>query len=294
MMPPRIIRTARSRQRLIASKNSFPIGALFMSGVGPGILLMGLNILATLYIIHRHPDYAPAGVKSTIRERLHSLRNGNLWAIVIIFLVAMGGLFAGFFTPTEAGSVGAMAMLIVTIATRQLNIKKFISAMFSGVRLMAMVYILMSTAGVLGRMFTVAKIPIALGSFVGSLSIPNWAIMAVIILIYFVLGMFVDLISMVLVTMPVFYPIIVNQLGYNPVWFGALIVVIISTGMLTPPVGGTIFVTSGCLKWDKDVTIGGLFRDVIPFVVSLLVCTVLLIAFPPIATWLPGLIYSLG
>ena len=91
--------------------------------------------------------------------------------------------------------------------------------------------------------------------------------------------------------MPVFYPIITTQLGYDPVWFGALCVLIISTGMLTPPVGGSIFVTSGCLKWDKEVTIGRLFRGVAPFVVALLICTILLIAFPGLATWLPNLIY---
>lgn len=267
------------------------IGALFMSGILPGILLMVLNILATLYIIHRNPDYAPADVKATAKERFSALKTPNMWIIVLIFLVSMGGLFAGFFTPTEAGAVGAMAMLIVTIFTRQLDWKKFLTAVYSGVRLMAMLYMIMACAGVFGRMFTVARVPLALGSLVTGLDIPGWAIMGVIIAIYFVLGMFVDLISMVLVTMPVFYPIIVNTLGYDPVWFGALVVLIVSTGMLTPPVGGTIFVTAGCLKWDSEITIGSLFRGVMPFVIALLVCTVLLIAFPPIATWLPNLIY---
>lgn len=268
------------------------IGALFMSGIGPGILLMLLNIAATLWIVRRNPNAAPADKRSDREERLKALRNGNLWAVVLIFVIAMGGLFAGFFTPTEAGSVGALAMLIVVLVKRQLTFRKFLSSILSGIRLMAMVYILMSTAGVFGRMFTVAKIPTALGSLVNSMDIPGWAIMAVIIAIYFLLGMVTDLISMVLVTMPVFYPIIVTQLGYDPIWFGALIVLIVSTGMLTPPVGGSIFVTAGCLKWDSDVSIGKLFGGVWPFVIALLVCTVLLIIFPPIATFLPGLIYG--
>ena len=268
------------------------IGALFLSGIGPGILLMCLNILATMYIIRKDPSKAPHGVKALMKERAAALKNFNLWSIVIIFIIAMGGLFAGFFTPTEAGAVGACAMLIITIITRQMTWKKFVSSLYSGIRLMAMVYLIMSTAGVFGRMFTLAKIPVALGNFVKSLNVPGVVILLVIIAIYFLLGMVTDLISMVLVTMPIFYPIVITQLGYSDIWFGALIVLIISTGMLTPPVGGTIFVVAGSLKQDKDISIMGLFKGIWPFVIAILAATVLVLIFPPIATWLPSLVYG--
>ena len=136
-------------------------------------------------------------------------------------------------------------------------------------------------------MFTVSTIPTQLGLLVASLNLPGWAIMGVIILIYFILGMFADLLSMMLVTLPIFFPIVCDQLGYSPIWFGIMLTILIGLGGLTPPVGSGVFMTRGCISWDKDATVSVIFKGVWPFVVASLICAVILVFVPQICTFLP-------
>jgi tripartite ATP-independent transporter DctM subunit len=286
---------------LIPPSNSFiiyglatstSIGALFVAGILPGIILTLLNVGAIAFIGWRHSDTTPKSEKASWKERVNSVIHGSFLEVIFVFVLSMGGMMAGVFTPTEAGAVGAFGLLVSTVITRKLNFRKFLTALTAGVRLMAMIYMILACATVFGRTFTVSKIPLVLGNFINELDAPKWVILLAILGIYFLLGMVADLISMMLITMPVFYPIICDQLGYDPVWFGVVMIMMINIGMLTPPVGGSIFVVNGCIAYDKSVTLTGLFGGILPFVVALIVCTALIIIFPEATMWLPNMIYK--
>lgn len=223
----------------IATETS--ISQLFMAGILPGIVLVIINIFTIRLILKKHPEWATVGRKYNAKERWESVKRGGIIEIVVVFLIAMGGMFAGFFTPTEAGAVGAFGMTLVAAVTRQLTLKKFLKAIYSGIRLMAVIYLLLACANVLAKMFSVSTIPMKLGTWVSGLGVPNIVIMIVILAIYFVLGMFTDLQSMILVTIPMFYPIIVDFCGYSPLWFGVVLTLMMSVGSMTPPVGTSIF-----------------------------------------------------
>lgn len=269
------------------------IGALFIAGIIPGILLMICNIIAILYVAKRHPEQAPTAEKMNWGQRWKAIKEGGIIEVAIVFIISMGGMMGGFFTATEAGAVGAFGMLLVTVVTKKVNFKKYIQAVLAGVRLQAMVFILLACATVFGRLFTVARIPAALGTFVQSLNVPGWTILAVILVIYFCLGMVTDLLSMTLVTMPIFFPIVTDFLGYSPIWFGVVITIMIAIGGTTPPVGSGIFLVKGCTSDDPESTLSALFSGVWPFVIAAAAATIILIAFPPLATWLPSLMYSI-
>lgn len=269
------------------------IGRLFVAGITPGIILTVLNILAIIFICHRHPDWAKKASKESWKERWHNIVRGGIIEILIVFLISMGGMFAGYFTPTEAGAVGAFGMLIVTVVTKKLNWKKFLTSVVAGVRLQAMVFMLLACANVFGRLFTVSTIPVVLGNFVTSLNFPRWGIMLAILLIYFLLGMVTDLLSMTLVTMPIFFPIVVDMLAYDAIWFGVIISMMIAVGGITPPVGSGIFLVKGSISnEDKEATLNALFSGVWPFVIAALACTIILLIFPDLCTWLPTLMYG--
>ena len=269
---------------------STSIGALFMGGIGPGILLTVLDILAVKYTALRHPDWTPASEKATWKERWAATKSGGVIEIFIVFIIAMGGMFAGLFTTTEASAVGAVGMLIVLLFRKKMSWPKFWLAAEAGARLMAMVFTLLACAAVFGKMFTVSGIPAALGKFVASLDVPGWAVVGVIIIIYFILGMFADLLSMMLVTLPVFFPIVCTQLGYSPVWFGIVLTILVGIGGITPPVGNGVFMTRGCISWDPDGSVKTIFNGVWPFVIVSLLAAVILVFVPQICTFLPDLL----
>lgn len=269
------------------------IGHLFIAGIVPGVLLMIMFIVAIALTCRKHPEWGPADRKYTRRERWDAVRHGGLIEIAIVFIISMGGMMAGLFTPTEAGAVGAFGMFIVTVASRKMDMKKFMSAIMAGARLAAMVFLLLACANVFGSMFTISGITRAIGKLVQGLHVHKYIIMAVILVIYFILGMFTDLLSMTLVTMPIFFPIVCDYLGYDPVWFGVIISLLIAVGGITPPVGSGVFLLKGSIS-DSEATIARLFKGVWPFVIATMLCTVLLIVFPQIATWLPDLVFNVG
>lgn len=269
------------------------INRLFLGGVVPGLLCTATMCFACWWVANKRPEWAPTTERSSWKERIHNLTHGGLIEIIIIFLLAMGGMFAGFFTATEAGAVGGMGMLLISLIRKNFDRKRFMKAIIDGVKLAAMVYMLMGCASVFGKMFTVSKIPAILGGFIQGLNVPGWTIMAVVILIYFILGMLADLTSMMLATLPMFYPIVVDYLGYSPVWFGVCLTILIGVGAITPPVGNGIFLTSGLVStWDKEATIASFFRGVIPFCVAAIAVVLLMIFFPSVVTWLPDLVYG--
>jgi tripartite ATP-independent transporter DctM subunit len=243
-------------------------------------------------MVIRHPAWAPQAPKASVKERIHSTLQGGLLQILIVFVIAMGGLFAGFFTPTEAGAVGAFGILVVTLVARQLDRKKLFDSLMAGVRLMAMVFILLACANVFSRMIVISKIPAVIGNFVDTLSVPPMVILLVIIVIFILLGMVTDLLSMMLITLPIFHPIVVDTLGYDSVWFGVFMIVLIGIGGITPPVGNGVFMVMGATRWDKENNLSLLFKGIWPFVIASLALVFIMMVLPQMVMWLPTTFYG--
>ncbi len=267
----------------ISSEQS--IGKLFMAGILPGILLMFLYMLTIYILVKRNPSLGPAGPKSTWKERLESLGNG-LFEVMITFLISIGGLLLGWFTPTEAGAVGAASILIITVLGKQLNWDGFKKSLMDTVRTTAMIMMMVAGATVFGRFIAISRLPFALASWATNLSLPPFGIMIVILLIYLVLGCFIDALALILLTIPIFFPVAVGVLGYDPIWFGVVIVLVVAMGVITPPVGMNVFIIKGVAK---DIPTETIFKGIWPFLIALFVCLGLLLAFPQIVTFLPNL-----
>ena len=207
-------------------------------------MLMLLYMLVIYLLTLRNPDLGPAGARASWKERFQALR-GGLGEVLIIFALSMGGLFAGWFTPTEAGAVGAAGVLLVGLLGKQLNWKKFSQSLLDTTKTTAMILLLVAGATIFGRFMAVSRVPFELANWTGSLALPTFVIMGVILLIYLVLGCFLDALAMILLTIPIFYPIAVNSLGYDPIWFGVIIVLVVAMGVITPPVGMNVYVIKG-------------------------------------------------
>lgn len=260
------------------------IGALFLAGIIPGIILMILFMILLYILASRNPELAPRGEKSTWRERFQSL-NG-LWEVAVIFAVSMGGLFTGWFTPTEAGAIGAGGVLILTVLTRNLTCEGLIKSLIETLRTTAMIMLLIGSAVVFGRLITLSRIPFELGGWIESLALPTIITMALILFIYLILGFFMDALALILLTIPIFYPIVVNSMGYDPIWFGVIMVLVAAMGVITPPVGVNVYIIKGVVK---DVSVETIFRGIWPFLFVIILVIALLIAVPELATFLPNL-----
>lgn len=262
------------------------IGRLFIAGILPGILLMVLYQLTIVFLTKFDPALAPPGPKSTWKARAQSLQ-GGLGEVLVIFLVSMGGLFAGWFTATEAGAVGAAGVLAVALIGRTINWDGFKKSLFDTTRTTAMIMLLIAGSVIFGRFMAISRIPFELATWTGSLDLPAWVVMAIILIIYLILGCFIDALAMILLTIPIFYPIAIDTLGYDPIWFGVVIVLVVAMGVITPPVGMNVYILKGVVP---DVPLETIFKGIWPFLIAIIVCLALIIIFPGIATFLPNLI----
>lgn len=259
------------------------IGKLFVAGVLPGILLSLLFAL-TIYIwVRLRPDIAPKGPKTTFRQKIISL--SGVGETLALFVLVMGGLFVGFFTPTEAGAIGAGGAILLGFLRRRLTWKKCLQAVYESTRISCMVMVIVAGATLFGHFLAITRIPYAVATWVSEMPLPNFAIMAFIILIYLVGGCFIDALALILLTIPIFYPV-VTEMGYNPIWFGVIIVLVTQMGVITPPVGVNVYVVNGVAK---DVPLQTIFKGAFPFLLALIACAMILIPFPGIALFLPGL-----
>lgn len=265
----------------IATEQS--IGKLFMAGIIPGILLMLLYMATISILSFYNPSLGPAGPKFSWKERLFALR-GGLWEVLTVFIISLGGLFAGWFTPTEAGAVGAGGVLVLTVLERRLGWKEFNMSIADTTRTTAMIMFLVTGAVIFGRFIAVSRIPFEIASWAGGLPLPPYAVIIIILAIYLVLGCFIDALALVLLTTPIFYPVAVTTLGYDPIWFGVIIVMVVAMGVITPPVGMNVYIIKGVAK---DIPLETIFSGIWPFLIAQIVCLALLIAFPQIATFLP-------
>lgn len=262
------------------------IGKLFVAGILPGFLLSLFFIATVLLLCLRNPDIGPPGPPTTWKQKLRAT-TGIIEAI-LLFLLTIGGLFLGWFSPTQAGAIGAFGALVIGVIRKRLKLKIAIEAAKDGLRTACMVLFIITGATVFGHFLAISNIPFVLAEWVGGLPIPPIAVMAmaVMIFIYFIGGFFMDSMALIVVTIPIFFPVVM-KLGFDPIWFGVIIVLVGEMGVITPPVGVNVFVIKGIAP---DIPLRRIFRSIFPFLFALIILTVLLTAFPKIATFLPGLI----
>jgi C4-dicarboxylate transporter, DctM subunit len=259
------------------------IGRLFLAGIFPG-LMIALFFVAVIYGWCKiNPALGPKGERSSWPERLRSIPE-VLWVLVIFFLV-IGGILKGFFTPTEAGSVGTFLVLLLTFIKRDLNIKGYIKSVSESIRTATMVLFLIAGSTVLGHFITVTKIPMMAADWIVGLNMPSWIILIFIALIYLIGGSFIDDLAFMILATPIFYPAII-KLGYNPLWFGILIGITVMIGVVVPPMAICVFVVKQITKTSFNTV----YKGVYPFLISLVVGGIVVFLWPAIATWLPEIL----
>ena len=260
------------------------IGKLFIAGVLPGVLL-SLFFAATVVILClRNPAIGPPGDPTSWKEKLRAIT--GIIPAIILFLLAIGGLFLGWFSHTQAGAIGAGGALIIGLGRRQLTWQTFFEAGKDGLRTGCMVIFIITGAVIFGHFMAVSTIPFKLADWLAGLAIHRMAVMAVIVFIYFIGGFFMDSMALVVVTIPILFPVVM-ELGFDPIWFGVIIVLTAEMGVITPPVGVNVFVIKGIAP---DVPLETIFKGIFPFLAALIIVTIILIAFPQIATFLPSFI----
>jgi len=259
------------------------IGKLFMAGFVPGLLLTVLFSLAIIVWTTIDPTQGPRGPRTSLREKIMSL--SGLAETLLLFALVMGGLFVGFFTPTEAGAVGACGTLVVAVGRRNLSWQGFVTSLFETTRMSCMILIIVAGATIFGHFLAVSRIPFDIAHWIAGFHLPRYAIMSIIILLYLIGGCVIDALALIMLTVPIFFPVVTN-LGYDPLWFGVIIVLITQIGVITPPVGVNVYIVSGVAR---DVPLETIFKGVMPLLIALIIGTFLLIPFPEIALFLPGL-----
>jgi tripartite ATP-independent transporter DctM subunit len=258
------------------------IGKLFIAGVIPGLILTLLFILTVVLICLRGPHLGPAGPRTTWKQKFLSL--GGIAEAAVLFIATIGGLFAGFFSPTQAGAIGAFGAFFIGLFRGKLKPKRTMDAIRDGLRTSAMVLFIITGAAVFGHFLAISSIPFILADWVGNLPIPPMAIMGVMVFIYFIGGFFMDSMALIVVTIPIFFPI-VQRFNFDPIWFGVVVVMIAEMGVITPPVGVNVFVIKGIAP---SVPLEKIYWGILPFLGAIILLTILLLLFPQIATVLPN------
>jgi C4-dicarboxylate transporter, DctM subunit len=259
------------------------IGKLFAAGILPGVLLSSLFIAVIYLRVRLNPALAPEGPKTSLTKKIRSFV--GVVETLLIFGVVMGGIFFGIFTPTEAAAIGAFFTLVLALIRRQLTWQGFFKAVADTTRISCMIMVIVAGATIFGHFMAVTRVPFEISGWVANLPLPSYAIMLIIILIYLFGGCFMDAFALIMLTIPIFFPVS-QALGFDPIWFGVVIVLISEMGVITPPVGINVYVVSGIAK---DVPLQVIFKGVLPMVLALLICNLVILLFPQIALYLPGL-----
>jgi tripartite ATP-independent transporter DctM subunit len=262
------------------------IGKLFAAGVIPGIVGILLYMAAVRWTTWRDPKQGPAGDRTDWPGRLAALR--GVWGVVLLFLIVMGGMYAGLFTPTEAAGIGAASGFFFALFRRSLTWKVLFDVLVETARTSAVIFAVLIGALIFSEFVNYTGVHKGFVAWVTSTGVPGWVIVLVMVLIYLVLGCVLESLSMILLTVPLFFPI-VTQLGYDPVWFGIVVVVAVEIGLITPPIGVNIFVLSSVLR---DVPTATIFRGVTPFFFADVVRILLLAFVPALSIWLPNLLFK--
>ncbi len=265
------------------------IGQLFVAGIIPAILVTILFIISIYIRCRLAPAQGPPGEHFSWSARLKSL--AGMAETMAVFVLVIGGLFIGLFTPTEAAAVGVFGVLAVSLIRRQLTWDGFVRSLYETLRTSCMVMLLIAGAVVFGKFLAVTRIPFNIASWVGGFDLPPAAIMATIVMIYFVGGCFMDALAFVMLTIPIFFPV-VTSLGYDPIWFGIIIVMVTEMGVITPPVGINVYVVYGVARnVIGEVPLEAIFKGIFPFLLAVIAGVIILIAFPQLILLLPNLMY---
>jgi tripartite ATP-independent transporter DctM subunit len=258
------------------------IGRLFLAGVLPGLLLLSLFVIAVTLLCHVRPDFGPAGPKTTLREKVRAVSRAG--PIVAIIVLTIGGIYGGFFSPVEAAAVGAGAVILIGLATRTLAFGVLWDAARDSVVTTATVMLILIAAHMINPFLALSHIPSAVGEMVQAMDLSATSVLLLILLVYLVLGCFLEGFAMLVLTLPIFFPIILD-LGIDPIWFGVLVVLALEMGLISPPVGLNVFIVKSVAP---NVSLGQIFSGVILFWVMMLVTLLILVAFPEIALYLPN------
>jgi tripartite ATP-independent transporter DctM subunit len=264
------------------------IGRLFAAGILPGILATFLLCLAVRYMVWREPDSGPAGGASSWATRWQAFR--SVWGVAVLFAVSIGGIYAGVFTATEGAGIGAFGAFVFALARRTLSWGVLRDVLLESARTTSMLFMILIGALVFANFINFTSMPRDLQHFVERFALHPTMVVAAMCAIYVILGTAMEELSMILLTVPVFFPVVVS-LGLDPVWFGILIVVVVEIGLISPPVGMNLFVINALLPHVPTPT---LFRGVTPFVIADVIRLFILIAFPIISLWLPSVLRIAG
>jgi tripartite ATP-independent transporter DctM subunit len=260
------------------------IGKLLISGIFPGIFLSLAFIVVIIVQVKMDPGLAPATPgEVSFKEKILALQ--GIWETLLVFFIVVGGIYLGFINPTEAGAIGASALFIIILLKKRLTLQNLSSSLFEAARISVLVLFLVAGASVFSYFLALSTIPMAVSSWMAGLEVSRYVILTIIILIYLILGCFLDAISMMVLTMPVIFPV-VKTLGFDPIWFGVICVIMMEVGLITPPVGLNVYTLAGVVK---DVPMQTIFRGAAPFLISMIAVVILITIFPKIALFLPSM-----
>lgn len=253
-----------------------------MAGIIPGITEI-IFYMSTIFILCKiNPALAPSGFKTTFEEKLWGVR--LTWPVVLLFLLIMGGIHGGIFTPTEAGGIGAFGALVISLAKRRLSGRAFWEALMDTAKMTAMIIIMLVGAYTFKAFLAITQIPFTISEFITALPVPTYVVLTAILVFYIICGMFFDIYAILILTIPIIYPT-VDALGMNLIWYSVLMVRIIEIGMITPPFGINLFGLAGVI----NVPLGIVYRGIIPFVIADILNIALLAAFPILSIFLPSM-----
>lgn len=258
------------------------ISHLFLAGIVPGILLVALFMAAIAVVTHLKPELGPRGERADMRARLLALR--DIWPTALLFALVIGGIYTGVFSPSEAAGIGAIGAFVISLLNGTASRDLVLNALVETAKTTAMIFTILIGAILFNNFLILASVPSLIADWIDGLNLGSTAVLIVILLIYVALGCALDSLAMVLLTIPIFFPIVM-ALGYDPVWFGIIVVMVVELGLITPPIGINVFIIKGIAA---DVPLERIFVGVLPFVVALVVLIALLVAMPQIALWLPG------
>ena len=280
LIPPSVIMV------IYALMTEVNIGAMFAAGLLPGVLATLLLMAAVAWQTWRDPESGPRGERTAWPERLRALR--GVWGVVALFALVMGGIYGGVFTATEGASIGAFGAFVFALARGALTWRGLIDVLVESSRTTAMLFGILIGALIFANFVNFTSMPDDLKNFVAQFQVHPMAVIVAICVIYVLLGTAMEELSMILLTVPVLFPLVVH-LGFDPIWFGILVVVVVEIGLISPPVGMNLFVLRTLLPHVSTLT---LYRGVMPFVAADVIRLAILIAFPVIATWLPALLFK--
>ncbi|MDB2475894.1 TRAP transporter large permease [Paracoccaceae bacterium] len=257
------------------------IGDLFIAGFLPGILTILVFMIVISIVTRLNPESGPAGEKSTWKQKLNATL--KTWAITALFATVIGGIYFGLFTPTEAAGIGAFGALFIAFSRKRLNREMMKETLLETGQTSAMIFTILIGAITLNNLVIFSGLANALADFVSGLDMSPSTVMLIILLMYLIMGCFLDALAMILLTVPIFYPI-VSDLGYDPIWFGIIVVMVVELGLITPPIGMNVFVIKGMVQ---SVPLVSIYKGVLPFVIGQVVLIIAVFLIPEIALWLP-------